>query len=91
MNFSELADRRLVIRAKDVPNSDNGTYKVVSSVLTKTASFTSYLLEVAGGVLPSPALLEAVELTDKNVNKQDMQCTYDGALTLYRRSADRFI
>jgi hypothetical protein len=31
--------------------------KVVSSVLTKTVSFTSYLLEVAE-VLPSPALLE---------------------------------
>jgi len=68
MNISELTDRRLVTRAKAVPNSDNGADKVVSSVLTKTVSFTSYLLEVVGGVLPSPALLESVQLKDKNDN-----------------------
>ena len=67
MNVSELTDRRLVTRAEAVPNSNNGADKMVSSVLTKTVSFTSYVLEVVG-VLPSQALLESVELKDKNDN-----------------------
>jgi hypothetical protein len=70
MNVSELTllDRRPVTRAKSVPNSDNGAHKMVNSVLTKTVIFTSYLFEVVGGILPSPALLESVELKDKNDN-----------------------
>ena len=69
MNVSELTsvDRRLVTRAKAVPNSDIGADKMVSSVLNRN-SFTSYLREVVGGVLPSPALLESLELKDKNDN-----------------------
>jgi len=70
MNVSELTllDRRLVTRNKAVPNSDNGPDKMFSSVLTKTVSFTFYQLEVFVGVLPSPALLESVDLKDKSDN-----------------------